>query len=153
METTMGLFDVFSGWRRQRERKRDIQATAHAILTRYHMGKRQGRLRVDDQLLADIQRHMPAGVAIRIFQDFRTRRAHEHPQADGMLLHDIVQAMYDVEHFAKATKPIRGAADPPMRWRRVAGMSLEEIAYTKIVAGQPLSEEEENALLRSGLKR
>ncbi len=106
----MGLFDLFRGWQRKRERTRDIQTAVQAILTRYHVGKTQGRTRVDDQLLADMQQHMPAGVALRIFQDFRVRRAHEHPQACGFLLHDMVAAMSDAEHFAKTAKPIQGAA-------------------------------------------
>ncbi len=35
----MGMFDLFSGSRHRRERKRDIAAIAQAILTRYHVGK------------------------------------------------------------------------------------------------------------------
>ncbi len=92
-----------------------------------------------------MQQHMPAGIALRIFQDFRVRRAHEHPQAAAILLHDIGAAMHDAEHFAKTAKPIQGPAPEAGNYR---GMTRRERASAKVLRGEPLTPEEEDAMLR-----
>jgi hypothetical protein len=102
----MGVFKWFSA----RSRGREIQATADAILARYHSGRTHGALRLHDQLRQDMAEVMPEKVAQRKFDEFRFRRAHEHPHADGLLLQNIVQGMVDTDHYGSTGEWTEAAA-------------------------------------------
>lgn len=88
---------------------------------------------------------MPEKAAQRIYDEFRQRRSHEHPKAEGILLHEIVTALLDPEHFSTTAKPIIRPPDPEAT--SYAGMTLRERAQAKVLEGRPLTDAEEDAML------
>ncbi len=145
----MGLFDLFSGWGKKRARENDVFQAAQGVLTRYHRGKNRGPTRADDQLLADLEQLMPKAVAQRMFQEFRTRRAHEHPQAEGILIQEIMMAIVDAEHFSRAARPINRPLEAVPNNAAYEGMTRRQRAEAKVLAGIALTDEEEDAMIWS----
>ena len=143
----MELFEQFSSWRGRRRRKQDAEPVANQIVSRYRQGRARGAFRVDEQLLLDLQQVMPKAVAERMFGEFCTRRAHGHPTAEAILRQNIVIALIDAEHFATCAKPVNRPAEAEAATYPEA--TLRERAHAKVMAGQSLTDEEENAILWS----
>jgi hypothetical protein len=126
-----------------------FKAIAGELLQRYQQPKVRGELRVDDKLYLELTQVMPEKVAQRIFGEFRNRRAHSNPKAEGILLQEIVTALLDAEHFASTAKPIHRPPDAEVM--SYAGMTLKERALAKI---QPVTDAEEGAVVvNRGLSR
>jgi len=141
----MSLFDVHRSWAGQRFHKQDALEKVQAMIDRYRQNRAHGAFRVDDQFLLELSRLMPEPILQRVWEEFRTRRSHEHPRAEAILLQEIVTALVDAEHFASTSKPInRPIVPPPV----VAG-SVRQTAEAKVLAGQALTDEEEDAMLWS----
>ncbi len=92
---------------------------------------------------------MPAKVAQRIFQEFRQRRAHEHPKAEGIFLQEIATAMLDAEHFRRTAKPINRPLEAVPNNAAYEGMTQRQRAEAKVLAGIPLTDEEQDAMIWS----
>ena len=141
----MSLFDVHRSWGGQRCHKQDAPEMAQAIIDRYRQNRARGVFRVDDRLLLELAALMPEPVLQRIWEEFRTRRAHGHPRAEAILLEEIVTAVVDAEHFASTSKPINRPIVPTP----VVGGSVRQMGEAKVLAGQALTDEEEDAMLWS----
>jgi hypothetical protein len=73
-----------------------------------------------------------------------------HSTPESILLQEIVTAMRDAEHFARTAKPVNRPPDAEPEYR---GMAVKQWAQAKTLAGRPLTNEEEDAMLFGSFKR
>jgi hypothetical protein len=125
---------------------KELEATAQGIVVRYHQRRLRGECRVDDKLFLDLCQVLPEKTAQEIFAQFRKRRAHSDPRAEFTLGVEIGIALHDAEHFASTAKPVVRLSEREKVAAR-PGMRLKEIAEAKVMAGEPLTEDEEDAML------
>ena len=137
----MGLLDRFFG-----RRSNDYVRIANGIIARHLHRVRSGECRTYDKLFLELRQIMPQAAAETVHSNYRRCVARSNPQAERLLILEICAELQRQAHDNR-TFPSLWAKGKERIKATFTGPASAQRTYAKALAGEPITGEDEDAVI------